>query len=291
MRNIIRMFNGKRISFISYPVSYNFLRFMGIDILDEGRDFTQTDEKCEKGIFIFNEIAKEKFGLNLESKVSGHNGDTDIAGFCENFKFKPLHYKEEPFAFYVFGKKPWWQPLHLYIRSTPGATYSEVLQAVKEVTADIAPNFNTDEIELKFFDDELGVQYKKEQKLISLITLFTILAVIISLMGIIGLLMFETKFRRKEIGLRRVHGASVREILEMFNRKFFYILLISFLIAAPVGYILMDYYYSTFAYRSPLHWWVFLLAFVMVAIVTVGVVTLCSYKAALENPAETLKNE
>ena len=110
-------------------------------------------------------------------------------------------------------------------------------------------------------------------------------------MGIIGLLMFETKFRRKEIGLRRVHGASISEILEMFNRKFFYILLISFLIAAPVGYIIMDYYYSTFAYRSPLHWWVFLLAFVMVAIVTAGVVTLCSYKAASENPAETLKNE
>lgn len=285
-----RDFNGKNISFISYPVSYNFLKFMGIDIV-EGRDFTQADEKCEKGIFIFNEIAKEKFGFSLESKVSGHMGETDIAGFCENFKFKPLHYKEEPFAFYVFGKKPWWPVSHLYIRSNPGATYSEVLQAVKEVVADISPNFNTEEINLKFFDEELGTQYRKEQKLISLITLFTILAVIISLMGIIGLLMFETKFRRKEIGLRRVHGASIREILEMFNRKFFYILLISFLIAAPVGYIVMDYYYSTFAYRSPLHWWVFLLAFVIVAIITVGVVTLCSYKAASENPAETLKNE
>ena len=285
-----RDFNGKNISFISYPVSYNFLKFMGIDIV-EGRDFTQADEKCEKGIFIFNEIAKEKFGFSLESKVSGHMGETDIAGFCENFKFKPLHYKEEPFAFYVFGKKPWWPVSHLYIRSNPGATYSEVLQAVKEVVADISPNFNTEEINLKFFDEELGTQYRKEQKLISLITLFTILAVIISLMGIIGLLMFETKFRRKEIGLRRVHGASIREILEMFNRKLFYILLISFLIAAPVGYIVMDYYYSTFAYRSPLHWWVFLLAFVMVAIITVGVVTLCSYKAASENPAETLKNE
>lgn len=285
-----REFNGKNISFISYPVSYNFLKFMGIDIV-EGRDFTQADEKCEKGIFIFNEIAKEKFGFNLESKVSGHIGETDIAGFCKNFKFKPLHYKEEPFAFYVFGKNPWWPVSHLYIRSNPGATYSEVLQAVKEVVADVSPNFNTEEINLKFFDEELGTQYRKEQKLISLITLFTILAVIISLMGIIGLLMFETKFRRKEIGLRRVHGANIREILEMFNRKFFYILLISFLIAAPVGYIVMDYYYSTFAYRSPLHWWVFLLAFVMVAIITVGVVTLCSYKAASENPAETLKNE
>ena len=191
----------------------------------------------------------------------------------------------------MFGKNPWRVPAHLYIRSNHGATYNEVQEAVRKVTAKIVPDFNTDEIDLKFFDEELGKQYEKEEKLISLITLFTILAVVISLMGIIGLLMFETKFRRKEIGLRRVHGASIREILEMFNRKFFYILLISFLIAAPVGYIVMDYYYSTFAYRSPLHWWVFLLAFVMVTIVTVGIVTLCSYKAASENPAETLKNE
>ena len=285
-----RDFNGKEIYFTCYPVSYNFLRFMGISI-SEGRDFTESDERSDKGIFIFNKKAKEDFGLTLESKIQGHAGETDIAGFCDDFKFMPLHYKVEPFAFYVFGKNPWRVPAHLYIRSNHGATYNEVQEAVRKVTAKIVPDFNTDEIDLKFFDEELGRQYEKEEKLISLITLFTILAVVISLMGIIGLLMFETKFRRKEIGLRRVHGASIREILEMFNRKFFYILLISFLIAAPVGYIVMDYYYSTFAYRSPLHWWVFLLAFVMVAIITVGVVTLCSYKAASENPAETLKNE
>ena len=285
-----RDFNGKEIYFTCYPVSYNFLKFMGINI-SEGRDFTESDEKSDKGIFIFNKKAKEDFRLTLESKIQGHAGKTDIAGFCDDFKFMPLHYKVEPFAFYVFGKNPWRVPAHLYVRSNHGTTYSEVQEAVRKVTAKIVPDSNTDEIDLKFFNEELGRQYEKEEKLISLITLFTILAVVISLMGIIGLLMFETKFRIKEIGLRRVHGASIREILEMFNRKFFYILLISFLIAAPVGYIVMDYYYSTFAYRSPLYWWVFLLAFVMVAIVTVGVVTLCSYKAASENPAETLKNE
>lgn len=283
--------DGKEIYFTSYPVSYNFLKFMGIKIF-EGSDFTLSDEKRENGKYIFNRRAKEKFNIRLDSKIPGHNSEiADIAGFCENFKFKPLHYEVEPFAFYIFGKNPWWQPSHLYIRSNPGATYNDVLNAVKEVVADVTPAYNPEEIELKYFDDELGVQYKKEQKLISLITLFTLLAIIISLIGIIGLLMFETKFRRKEIGLRRVHGASINEILELFNRKFFYILLVSFLIAAPVGYAVMDYYYSTFAYRSPLYWWVFLLAFVIVAAVTAGVVTLCSYRAASENPAETLKNE
>ena len=285
-----RNYGDMVVSFQCYPVSYNFLEFMGIKVL-EGRDFTPSDEKCENGIFIFNQSAKEKFRFNLDSRVKGHSGMTNIAGFCEDFKFKPLHYDVEPFAFYVFGKNPWWTPKHLYIRSNPGATYSDVLQAVKEVTQSIVPEFSTEELDLKFFDEELGTQYKKEQKLISLITLFTILAVVISLMGIIGLLMFETKFRRKEIGLRRVHGASINEILELFNRKFFYILLVSFVIAAPVGYAVMDYYYSSFAYRAPLHWWIFVLSFIIVAFVTVAVVTLCSYKAASENPARTLKNE
>ena len=277
-------------SFSCYPVSYNFLQFMGIEVL-EGRDFLPADEKCENGIFIFNQVAKEKFELELTSKVGGHMTDTDIAGFCENFKSLPLHYEMEPFAFYVFGKHPWWPLTHLYIRSNPGATYEDVRKAVEEVIMKLSPDFNLEKINLKFFNEELGLEYAKEQRLLKLVTLFTALAVIISLIGIVGLLMYETKFRRKEIGLRRVHGASIMEILLLFNCKFFYILLVSFLIAVPLSYMVMDYYYSSFAYHLPLYWWVFLIAFLMVAVVTFFIVTLCCYKAASENPSETLKNE
>lgn len=285
-----RSINGKMMSFSCYPVSYNFLQFMGIKVL-EGRDFLPADEKCENGIFIFNQVAKEKFELELTSKVGGHMTDTDIAGFCENFKSLPLHYEMEPFAFYVFGKHPWWPLTHLYIRSNPGATYEDVRKAVEEVIMKLSPDFNLEKINLKFFNEELGLEYAKEQRLLKLVTLFTALAVIISLIGIVGLLMYETKFRRKEIGLRRVHGASIMEILLLFNCKFFYILLVSFLIAVPLSYMVMDYYYSSFAYHLPLYWWVFLIAFLMVAVVTFFIVTLCCYKAASENPSETLKNE
>lgn len=285
-----RSINGKMMSFSCYPVSYNFLQFMGIEVL-EGRDFLPADEKCENGIFIFNQVAKEKFELELTSKVGGHMTDTDIAGFCENFKSLPLHYEMEPFAFYVFGKHPWWPLTHLYIRSNPGATYEDVRKAVEEVIMKLSPDFNLEKINLKFFNEELGLEYAKEQRLLKLVTLFTALAVIISLIGIVGLLMYETKFRRKEIGLRRVHGASITEILLFFNCKFFYILLVSFLIAVPLSYMVMDYYYSSFAYHLPLYWWVFLIAFLMVAVVTFFIVTLCCYKAASENPSETLKNE
>ena len=281
---------GKDVTFPCYSVAYNFLEVMGIKVT-EGRDFLPSDEQCEDGIYLFNEKAKAEFGLTLEDLVQGHRAKVPIAGFCENFKYRPLHYGDAPFAFFIFGKHAWRHPSHLYIRSQAGATYQEVLQAVKETVAAVLPEVNVEKIKFRFFDEELGEQYKKEQKLIQLITLFSVLAILISLMGIIGLLLFETTYRRKEIGIRRVHGAEITEILQMFNQRFATILLISFAFAAPISYLIMDYYYSNFAYRAALHPSVFLLAFGIVLLITVVVVTLSTYQAAAENPSESLKNE
>ena len=285
-----RDFKGQQINFNCYPVAYNFLRFMGIKIT-EGRDFTKADEKCEKGIFIFNESAKKKFNITLEDKVSGHMGDTDIAGFSKDFKYRSLQYETEPFAFYVFGKSPWRIQSYLYIRSNPNMTYNDVLKAVKSVVGEIEPGTNLEEIKLHFFDEEIGNQYQKEQKLIKLVSIFTAIAITISIMGIIGILIFETSFRKKEIAIRKVHGATISEILQMFNKKYIIIQLICFVIATPISYYIMNYYYSTYAYRSQLYWWVFAVSLLAVVLVSSIVVTLCCLKAATENPADSIKNE
>ena len=285
-----RDFKGQQINFNCYPVAYNFLRFMGIKII-EGRDFTKADEKCEKGIFIFNESAKKKFNITLEDKVYGHIEETDIAGFCKDFKYRSLQYETEPFAFYVFGKSPWRMQRYLYIRSNPNMTYNDMLKAVKSVVGEIEPGANLEEVKLNFFDDEIGQQYQKEQKLIQLVSIFTAIAITISIMGIIGILIFETSFRKKEIAIRKVHGATISEILQMFNKKYIIIQLICFVIATPVSYHIMDYYYSTYAYRSQLYWWVFAISLLAVVLVSSIVVTLCCLKATTENPADSIKNE
>ena len=282
--------NQKAIYFNCYPVAYNFLRFMGIKII-EGRDFTKADEKSEKGIFIFNESAKKKFNLTLEDKIVGHINYTDIAGFCKDFKYRSLQYEPEPLAFYVFGKSPWRMQRYLYIRSNPNMTYNDVLKAVKSVVGEIEPGANLEEVSLNFFDDEIGQQYQKEQKLIQLVSIFTVIAITISIMGIIGILIFETSFRKKEIAIRKVHGATISEILQMFNKKYIIIQLICFVIATPVSYHIMDYYYSTYAYRSQLYWWVFAISLLAVVLVSSIVVTLCCLKATTENPADSIKNE
>ena len=283
-------FKGKHVDFNCYFVSYNFLKFMGIDVI-EGRDFTPSDEKSDMGTYIFNEEAKKRFDITLEDRFPAITvEDAQIAGFCEDFKFSPLRYKGGPFAFFVQGNNIFREPWYIYIRSTAGATYQDVLHAVRQTVAEF-PDLDPEKVQLEFFDKELGAQYEKEEKLLRLIGLFAFLAIIISLTGIVGLLRFETNYRRKEIGIRRVHGASVMEILQLFNRRYLKILLVSFVVAAPLSYYLADYYYSTFAYRAPIHAWIFVAALAVVLLITVTVVTLCCYRAASANPAESIQQE
>lgn len=110
-------------------------------------------------------------------------------------------------------------------------------------------------------------------------------------MGVLGLVIFEARYRRKEIGVRRVHGATVAEILGMFNLKFIKILLVCFVVSAPLSYMLMDRYLSTFAYRTSISFWIFAVSFVLVAVIVTTVVTVCSFKSATENPVDSLRNE
>ncbi len=286
-----REFNGHNINFDSYPVLSNFLKFMGIDVV-EGRDFSKSDEMCENGIFIFNQKAKEQFGLTLENKIQGHvDTPADIAGFCEDFKFKPLQYDVTPFAFYVFGNNGWWEPSHLYFRTTADADISEVITYVKETILKFAPDYSSDDFVVEFFEEELGFQYEKEKQLTKMVTIFTLLAIIISLIGVFGLVMFETEYKRKEIGVRRVNGATVQEILLMFNKKFVGIVLICFVIAAPISWIIMNRYLSGFAYRIDLYLWVFIAALLAVLLITMVTVTLRSYYASTQNPVDALRNE
>lgn len=285
-----RNFKGKTINFQCYPVSWNFLRFMGIHV-EEGRDFSESDEVKENGTFIFNEYAKNSFNLLLEDLMPGHAGETSIAGFCKDFNFKPLQYGISPLAFYIFGSNAWWRPSHLYFRTTSNADIPAVITYVKQCIAEFSPQSNVAKIDIRFFDEELQRNYDKEQRLTSLVTIFTLISVIISLMGVFGLVMFETQYRRKEIGIRRVHGATVGEILAMFNTRFIRIVLICFVIATPISYYIIDRWMGSFTYRSPLHWWVFATALLAILIITVATVTLRSLHAATENPAHSIVSD
>ena len=286
-----REIKGQQRNWQCYPVSWNFLRFMNIPV-QEGRDFQESDEQCENGVFIFNEAAKKEFGITLEDKVGGHmDKPTDIAGFCADFNYAPLRSAVAPFSFYVMGKNPWRPLSKLFVRTAPGCDFTQVRKFIGSTLAEYDASMSADDFDIKLFDQTLQKIYDRESKLSTLITLFTILAIIISLMGVFGLVMFEAEGRRKEIGVRRVNGATVEEILKMINSKFIYIVFCCFVVAAPLSLMIMRRYLQTFAYRISLQPWVFVVALLAVLAVTIGVVTLESLRAATSNPVDSLRNE
>ena len=282
-------YKDQRISHTMYRVSGNFLRVMGIDIV-EGRDFTKDDEK-RTCVFIFNEEAKRQFGLKLEEIM--HNSPVTgaaLIGFCKDFHFKPLQYKIEPFAFCVCGSTHFNSLTHAYIRVAAGTNYREAMDYIHTTVHELDPSLNEDMIQVKMFDEELGAYYESEERLAKLITLFTLLSVVISIMGVFGLVLFETQYRRKEIGIRRVNGASVQSILKMFNLQFLRITLICAAVAIPISYYFVDRWLTGFTARMPMYWWVFALAVVIICLIVVGTVTARSWKAANENPINSIQH-
>ena len=286
-----RDWNGMIVNFQCYAVAADFPEFMGIEIT-EGRTFRKEDENCENGVFIFNETARRQYGFTLEDMVSGHaDNDAEIVGFCDDFSFKTLKEEVSPFALYVYGRNPWWYPSTAFIRVAAGADYQQVMKHIGTTLSEWRYNTSPDEWDICFFEENIDSTYRKEKALSDLISLFTLIAIIISLMGVFGLVMFETQYRRREIALRRVNGATVRDILEMFSSRFVIIVLVCFAVAAPVSWVIVDRYLATFAHRCPMHWWVFALALVAVLAVTISVVVVRSWKAATADPANALKTE
>ena len=284
-----RDWNGDVVYFQCYAVAADFPEFMDIQIT-EGRSFSKEDENYPNGTFIFNETARRQYGFTLEDRVGGHaDEDAQIVGFCDDFSFKTLKEEVTPFALYVYGSNPWWHPATAFIRVAPEADYQDVMKHIGKVLSTWEPSYSSWNIH--FFEENLNEIYRKEESLSQLISLFTLIAIIISLMGVFGLVMFETQYRRREIALRRVNGATVGEILAMFCSRFVKIVLICFAVAAPIGWVIVDRYLATFAHRCPMYWWVFALALVAVLAVTIGVVVIRSWKAATDDPANALKTE
>lgn len=289
-----RTYKGKQINFQCYPVAYNFLDVMGIKVV-EGRDFTKADEQAENGVMIFNEQARDQYGIALDNRGPGHNGgNAEVAGICRDFNFRPLQYSNSPFAFYVFGKDHAWRAQglqHIYVRTAAGANPGKVMDFIRNTVLEIRPDVTPEAVSLHIFDDELAHIYENEKKLGWQITVFTAVAIVLSLMGVFGLVFFETQHRKKEIALRRVLGASADDILRMFCLRYSVTVLVCFVIAAPFCWYVTDRYFSVFAYHTQISWWVFVLALAVVLAVTVAVVALRSLGTVNSNPVDSLKTE
>lgn len=278
----INMPDGRFVVVSALWVYWNFLDFMGIELTD-GRNFSPSDTMAT----ILNKTGHQGLDLHLD-KVSSYEGALKyMVGFCNDWHARSLQFDTPTMCFCVDEEVTL---SHLYIRVAKGTPSAEARNYIKKAIAEFDPAQPSDRYTVRSIDEDLERLYQNEQKITTLITLFTAISILISLMGVFGLVLFEAQYRRREIGIRRVNGATVVEILAMFNVQFLKIVAICSVVAVPVSYFVMDRWLSHFAYRISLDWWVFALGIILLTLLTVGVVTMRSWRAATENPAEVVKS-
>lgn len=270
---------GESVDYYHIAVGWNMPDILGVHIT-EGRSFREGDKESTKRLMIFNEAARAKMGY----EVGFADNYTEVIGYMENFNFLSLRSGIEPMAF-VYNAPDESKNNSLYIKTT-GDPY----KAADYITSTLKSFDPGADVDLKFQDTVFNTVYAKEKKTTGLITIFSLLAVVISLVGVFGLVVFETQYRRKEIGVRKVFGATIAQILAMLNRSFVKILLVCFLIASPIVWYGVTRWLENFSYRTPIHWWVFLVSLITVMFITLLTVTIQSWRAAAVNPVESLKN-
>ncbi|WP_455624291.1 ABC transporter permease [Parabacteroides sp.] len=279
-----RKYRDKEINFQCLPVDPSFLKVMGVEVL-EGRDFREEDRNNPYGTFIFNERARTKYELEVGSMIDS----MEIVGFMPDVKFASFRTEVAPMAFFVWGKVSWGTSAnYAYIKVKAGSDMRAAMDHVKSTLKAFDSEFPFD---VRFFDQVLDRLYEKEGHLSTLITLFGLCAIFISIVGVFGLVVFDSEYRRKEIGVRKVLGSTTAEIIVMFNKTYIRILCVCFVLGAPIASYAVNRWLENFAYRTPMYWWVYLMAFVIIAIITIITVTFQNWRAANANPVDSIKTE
>ena len=267
-------------------VDIDFLKTMGIK-LKEGRPFLSSDmgKSC-----IMNEVAVEQFGWeNLENRKfnNGREGGYHVIGVVENFHIESIRSKIQPVCL-IFGDEDMAKRLYnVSIRLTTGDIDKKLHEIEKQWKS-----FIPDEpMDYSFYDVNFDTMYKQDERLGKAIGLFALIAFILTCMGIFGQIFQVCINRTKEIGIRKINGASVSEVMLLLSKNFVKLLAVSFVIATPIAWYFMHKWLQGFAYKTDLSWWIFALAGIIALGITLLTVSLQSWRAAARNPVVSLRYE
>ncbi len=278
-----RVVDGQQISLRVWPVDKNFLDFFGLKIV-KGHPFSKTTG-ADNNTFILNQKAVEQFGWKnpLEKTFPGFNFNGKVIGVVKNFNFSSLKERIKPMMFWLTNDRKY----YLFLKIEPG-NYTQTIAYIKKIWEQFEPvqNFN-----FTFLDSSLNALYAKEDRISYFVEFVALWSILLSLTGLLGLVLFTARDRTKEIGIRKVNGASVLEIVKMLNREFLKWVAVAFVIAIPIAYYAMYRWLETFAYKTKLSWWIFALAGIIVLAVALLTVSWHTFRVARKNPVEALRYE
>jgi putative ABC transport system permease protein len=273
---------SKTLLIATLPIERNFLSVMHIQ-LKEGKGFSGT--AADSGYFLLNETAIREMGLKdpVGKPFTLYGTQGTIAGIVQDFHFKDMHQKIGPCA--LFWKPNWMG--QLYVKATPGHT-PEAIAAAKKIWKAYNPD---SPFEYGFLDDAYNKMYAADLQTGLLFKVFAFIAIFISCLGLFGLMTYTAQLKTREIGIRKVLGASVSAVTGLLAKEFVGLVLLAILIASPIGWYFMNRWLQDFAYRSPLSWWIFPLAGAAALLIAVFTISVQAIKAALANPVKSLRTE
>lgn len=261
----------------------NYLETFKIKLID-GRKFLKGDLNK---VCLMNETAFQKFGWeDLENRrfENGIKGGLDVIGITNDFNTASLHSLLDPVCI-IFSDR---QSINtLSVRLSPGNLYDQMDQ-IKEAWESVAAD---ETFVFEFYDTFFDHLYKKEQQLAKSISLLALIALLLTCMGIMGQVMQTCIHKTKEIGIRKVNGASIAEIMQLLNMDFVKWVALSFVFATPIAYFSMNKWLENFAYKIDLSWWIFLAAGFITLLVALITVSWQTFRAARKNPVEALRYE
>ncbi|WP_461088454.1 ABC transporter permease [Spirosoma gilvum] len=276
---------------------HDYLKTLGLQLI-AGRDFSKNMSTDVREGFIINETAVREFGLGSPQKALGQRinwhewapADTTepikkgrIIGVVRDFHYKSLHEKVTAAVIHMVP-----QELFKVAVKVREADMPQTIAYINTVWNRFSPNFPLD---YKFMDETYGKMYNTEEKLSDLLWVFAVLAITVGCMGLFGLAAFSVEQRVKEIGIRKVLGASVLTIMALLSRNFIVLVFLAFLIAAPGAWWAMGSWLNDFPYRISIDWWIFALAGLLAIGIALLTVSFHSIKAALVNPVKSLRAE
>ena len=264
-------------------VDYDFIDTFGMGLL-EGRDFSREFQGDMDRALLLNEEAKKRFGFETPQDKVIFPGRRYVVGFLKDYHFKSLHQEIEPFALQLDSPDSFYWA---FIK-VPGENIQESLGFARIEWQKANPNHPFD---YTFVDENYDLMYKSEMKLSRLFSFFTGIAIFIACLGLFGLSSFMALQKTKEIGIRKVLGASISNIVFRLVNEFIGLVVLASLMACPLAYFAMNWWLLNFAYRINIGLWTFIFSFALALVIALVTVCFQSIKAAAANPVDSLRYE
>jgi len=267
----------------------NYIKLYGIKLL-AGNNLSASDARNN---VLINETGLHVLGFHDPHDAVGKTITWDdkpalVRGVVKDFNQRSLH---EPIKPLLIANDPANEGLvNLLLRpqNVRGTSWQTALEKAKQAFKSAYPDNDT---YYGFFDDDIAKYYKEEQNTSNLLNWATVLSVFISCLGLLGLVIFTTTQRTKEIGIRKVLGATVAQITALISKDFLGLVLIAFVIAAPLAWIGMDKWLQSFAFRTAVSWWIFAAAALLMLVIALITLSFQAVRAALSNPVKSLRTE